>query len=150
VPGHRIAGWSRRGIGELRKSEGQAILEFVLVLPLVVTLVFVMVQFGIAFNNYLQVTDAARVAARAAAVARFKGDTPCNAAQGVIDGLNNKLHSNPDNPNDVLKLDPTCSTTCPPTPGATCSLKVTFPWSVSVPLISDGGTLSSTATEPIE
>ena len=142
MPEHRTAGWPRRLIRELKRTEGQAILEFVLVLPLVITLVFVIVQLGITFNNYLQVTDAARVAARAAAVARFNGDTPCNAAQKAVDNLN-----------DGLTFDvASCTSTCPSTPGANCSVTVSHGWNVSLPLlpISDGGDLTSTVTEPIE
>ena len=74
----------RRLLRKLERSEGQAMLEFVLVLPLIVTLVFVLIQMGLTFNSYLRVTDAARVAARAAAVARFNGQQPCVAAQAAV------------------------------------------------------------------
>ncbi|HZT15031.1 MAG TPA: TadE/TadG family type IV pilus assembly protein [Gaiellaceae bacterium] len=57
--------------------------EFVLVLPLVLILLFVLVQMAFDLNRYIKVTDAARIGARAAAVARFNpsgcasGDTTC-------------------------------------------------------------------------
>ena len=48
--------------------------EFAIVLPVLVLLVFGVIQFGIAFNNYLALTDAARAGARKAAVSRLSGD----------------------------------------------------------------------------
>ena len=42
---------------------GQAIVEFAIVLPLLLALVLGIVQFAIAFNNYLTLTDAVRAGA---------------------------------------------------------------------------------------
>jgi Flp pilus assembly protein TadG len=44
--------------------------EFALVLPLIVLLLFGVIQFGITFNNYISLTDAVRAGARKGAVAR--------------------------------------------------------------------------------
>ena len=44
--------------------------EFALILPILVLLLFGIIQFGIAFNHYLTVTDAARAGARKAVVSR--------------------------------------------------------------------------------
>ena len=72
---HKI--WSK-----LLRADGQAFVEFAIVLPILVLLVFGIAQFGIAFRNYLAITDAARVAARAAAVKRTS--SPCAAATTAI------------------------------------------------------------------
>ena len=48
--------------------------EFAIVLPILVVLLFGIVQFGILFNNYVTLTDAARAGARAAAVSRQAAD----------------------------------------------------------------------------
>lgn len=45
--------------------------EFALVAPLLLALVFGIVQFGIAFNNYLTLTDAVRAGSRQGAVSRL-------------------------------------------------------------------------------
>lgn len=131
-----IADSGRTAIRRLRPSEGQAILEFVLVLPLIVTLVFVLIQMGLTFNSYLRVTDAARVAARAAAVARFNNESPCAAAQAAV-------------PSD---LAPSVSCSGAGAPGTPFSVTVSKPWSIDLPLLplSDSGTLKSTATERLE
>ncbi len=44
--------------------------EFVIVVPVLLMLLFGVIQFGIVYNNYLQITDATRVGARKAAVSR--------------------------------------------------------------------------------
>ena len=63
--------------------------EFVIVLPIMLFLIFMIAYAGIGFERYSRVTNAARVAARAAAVARFDGLDPCSAAQDAAD---NAMH----------------------------------------------------------
>ena len=51
-----------------RQQDGAAAVEFALLLPLLVLLLFGIIQFGIAFNTRIQATNAAREAARAAVI----------------------------------------------------------------------------------
>jgi Flp pilus assembly pilin Flp len=51
-----------------RGEEGAAAVEFALLLPLLVMLLFGFIQFGTAFNTRIQATNAAREAARTAVV----------------------------------------------------------------------------------
>jgi Flp pilus assembly pilin Flp len=51
-----------------RDQEGAAAVEFALLLPLLVMLLFGMIEFGLAFNTRIQATNAAREAARRAVV----------------------------------------------------------------------------------
>src|ERR671914_357475 len=57
-----------------RSERGQSLTEFALVLPLLVVLLFGIIQFGITFNNYISLTDAVRAGARKGAVARHLQD----------------------------------------------------------------------------
>ena len=59
---------------DIRDEKGQALTELALVLPVLCLLLFAIVQFGIAFNHYLTLTDAVRAGARQAAIARFQAD----------------------------------------------------------------------------
>jgi Flp pilus assembly protein TadG len=68
------------GISRARREDGQAIVEFTLILPVFLGLVFIAIGYGITLNNYLRVTDLTRDAARAGAVARFTGNDPCDTA----------------------------------------------------------------------
>jgi Flp pilus assembly protein TadG len=58
----------------IRSERGQSMTEFALVLPLLVVLLFGIIQFGITFNNYISLTDAVRAGARKGAVARHLDD----------------------------------------------------------------------------
>jgi Flp pilus assembly pilin Flp len=51
-----------------REEDGAAAVEFALLLPLLVLLLFGFIQFGMAFNTRIQATNAAREAARAAVI----------------------------------------------------------------------------------
>lgn len=54
--------------------------ELAVVLPIIVLLLFGVIQFGIVFNNYVTLTDAVRAGARKAAVARNLGPAGAVAA----------------------------------------------------------------------
>jgi TadE-like protein len=66
-----------------RSEEGQAMVEFALVLPILLLLVMGIIQFGIVFNNYVTLTDGVRAGARQAAVSRTLAD-PVTAARQVL------------------------------------------------------------------
>ena len=68
---------------ELRNERGAAAVEFALVLPLLVLLVFGIVEFGRAYNAKVTLTHAVREGARALAVGE---DDP---AQVVLDAADN-------------------------------------------------------------
>jgi Flp pilus assembly protein TadG len=70
-------------MGTLRKitsESGQALTEFAVVMPLLFVLIFAIVEGGVMMNNYLQLTDAVRVAARTASVHGSEGQTAATAA----------------------------------------------------------------------
>jgi len=52
----------------IKSEKGASAVEFALILPILIMLVFGIVEFGIAFNNYITITHAAREGARIAAV----------------------------------------------------------------------------------
>ena len=52
----------------IKNEKGASAVEFALILPILIMLVFGIVEFGIAFNNYITITHAAREGARIAAV----------------------------------------------------------------------------------
>jgi len=58
--------------------------EFAIVLPFLCVLVLGILQFGITLNNYLTITDAARVGARQAVVTRLGGSTIDEARAAVV------------------------------------------------------------------
>ena len=59
----------------IRTNErGQTVAEFALVLPLLMLILLAIIQFGILFKDYLDLTDAVRAGSRHAAVMRLDPD----------------------------------------------------------------------------
>ena len=66
--------WWKRLIERFRQQEkGQSLVEFAMVLPIMLVLMFALVDFGRAFHTWLVVTNAAREGARAGAVQHDAG-----------------------------------------------------------------------------
>lgn len=70
----------RHGAGaRLRGEDGQALVEFAIVVPLLLMLVTGIIQFGLVFNKYITLTDAARNGAQTLAIGRGLSN-PCDPA----------------------------------------------------------------------
>ena len=59
----------------MKSEKGASAVEFALVTPLLILLVFGAIQFGRLYNNYIAVTHAAREGARLAAVGKYDEGT---------------------------------------------------------------------------
>jgi Flp pilus assembly protein TadG len=114
--------------------------EFALVLPLLVLLLFGVIQFGIAFNNYIALTDAVRAGARKAAVARHLSD-PEGAVKAQVEAAATDLKS--------ADLDVDVVSTWEH--GEDATVTATYPFSISLlGLVVKSGELESKATERVE
>jgi Flp pilus assembly protein TadG len=130
---------SRRKI-EIRSEQGQSITEFALALPILALLLFAVIQFGIAFNHYVTLTDATRAGARKAAVGRQLSN-PVNACQTAIRASAQNL--------DGSQLTTSCSSTWQP--GADVTVNATYPYQISLlGLVVKSGRITSTTTERVE
>ena len=58
----------------LKDERGQTMVEFAIVVPLLLVIVFGIFQFGVLYNDYVTLTDATRVGARKAAVSRHEAN----------------------------------------------------------------------------
>ena len=126
---------------EAQRDEGQALVEFGLVLPVLLLMILGLIKGGILFNNYLQLTDAARTGARQLAISRGQS-TPCGDAAnrliGSAGGLSGSgivisMSESPEAPTDPPNA--TYTTTGPPaqTPSAlTCPFTLTSGSAVTV------------------
>src|SRR3954463_2655891 len=74
-----------RRLRRLQNDRGQTAVEFALVTPVIIVLLLGIIQVGIAFHDYITVTDAARAGARKAVVDRFTGENTTQLAQHVRD-----------------------------------------------------------------
>ena len=124
-----------------RSDNGQAIVEFAIVLPVLVLLVFGIAQFGLAFHNYLAITDAARVGARAAAVKRTS--SPCAAANDRDPEHRLGRRSGP--------RSRAASRASPARMSATRSRsRSSYPYTIGLPGVSVSGNLTANAKERLE
>jgi Flp pilus assembly protein TadG len=123
-----------------KKEHGQAVTEFALILPVLALLLFGVIQFGIAFNNYLTVTDAVRVGARKAAVSRQAAD-PTGTTISQVRSAASDL--------DQSKLN--ISVTTDWVQGSDVTVSATYPYSISLlGMVVQSGQLTSSTTERIE
>jgi len=125
----RFAGWRRRLLRTTRRSrrtpaettgeDGQTLVEFIIILPIFLALLFIVVAYAVGLSNYDQVTDVARTGARAASIARFAGvGNPCTAATTAVNNAKGNL---------TLNGPVTCSCTpsiCTPTGSITVTVSV--------------------------
>lgn len=127
-----------------RGEDGQAAVEFALVTPLLIVLLFGIIQVGVAFHDYVTLTDAARAGARKAIVARFSGGDLTDAKQAVRDAASDL---------DQTKLGVDVADPAWGTPGSQVTVTATYPYSVNIPLLGLSilsGNLTATAKERLE
>jgi Flp pilus assembly protein TadG len=131
-----------------RKQEGQAMVEFALILPLLLVIVLGIIHFGVVLNNYVTLTDAVRAGARQAAVSR----TVANPTQATTDrvkqsaaGLDQsqlEITVTPYNPNDGTNTW---------VQGGDVTVEAKYPFSVRLlGWVVMSGHLKSTTTERVE
>ena len=131
-----------------RRQEGQAMVEFALVIPLLLLLIFGIIQFGMLFNNYLALTDAVRVGARQAAVSRTLPD-PVAATTTRLQGAATNLKVS----NLVITVDPYDPLTDTPTwaQGGDVTVKATYPYAINLfGMVVMSGRIESETTERVE
>jgi Flp pilus assembly protein TadG len=122
-----------RILRRIRQEDGQGMVEFAMVLPILMAVMLGIVQFGIIFNNYETLTDASRVAARRAATARFLGDNGASARQAAKNAASNLNLT--DAQIDISSCAPgtyPCTTQDWTTTGNEVTVKLTFPYSIKI------------------
>jgi Flp pilus assembly protein TadG len=125
----------------LKDERGQTFTELAMVLPILVVLILGIAQFGLVFNNYIALTDAARAAARKGAVSREAGQSADCEAAGYAAGTDLK------NPKTDFVVKCTSSWGI----GSDVTVTATYPWSVKLlDWQIKSGTLTTTVKERVE
>ena len=127
---------------QLRNERGQTLVEFALVLPILSLLLLGVIQFGIAFNNYITLTDAVRAGARKGAVGRHLQNPQAETVAAVRNAATDLKASD---------LQITVNSTW--TQGSDVTVTATYPYNIK--LLGFGvkitsGRLSSSTTERVE
>jgi len=124
----------------LKNQQGQSMTEFALVLPILVILLFGVIQFGIVFNNYITVTDAVRAGARKGAVGRHLQNPEAAVVQSVRNSANGL---------NLSDLNVTVASSWQQ--GEDVSVTGSYPYSISLlGLVVKSGRLTSTTKERVE
>ena len=106
-------------MGPKRKSErGAAVVELAVVLPILVLLLFGIIEFGRGYNAKVELTAAVREGARAAALS--SGD-PVVATRDAAPGLNTSAVA-------VTVVAP-----CPPSGTGNAKVKAAYPFTYAIP-----------------
>ena len=125
----------------LKDERGQTLTELAMVLPILLVLILGIAQFGLVFNNYIALTDAARAAARKGAVSREAGKSADCEAAGYAAGTDLK---NPKK--DFIVL---CNSSWGI--GSDVTVTATYPWSIRLlDWVVKSGTLTTTVKERVE
>jgi len=64
----------------IRNEEGQALIEFALSVPILLTILLGLFSFGLVLNNYLILTNAANASAQVLSISRGQAIDPCATA----------------------------------------------------------------------
>jgi Flp pilus assembly protein TadG len=122
-----------------RDDRGQSIVEFAIVLPILGLLIAGILQFGLAFRNYLAITDAARAGAREAVVHR---STACASARAAIQRTVSSTQWS------VISSRITCGPVGDV--GAPFTVSISYPFSIGVASVTKTGAFTASATERFE
>lgn len=115
--------------------------EFALVVPILCLILFAILQFGVLYNNYVTLTDAARIGARKAAVSRLETD-PVAATVAKVRGAASDL--------DLAKLEVAVTTTGWKH-GESVTVEARYPYKVDLlGFVLASGKLTSKTTERVE
>ena len=128
-------------IRRIRKHEqqGQTMVEFVLVLPILLVVLFGIIQFGITFKDYVTLTDAVRAGARTAAVSRFSADPVADTVARVKSA------------SDLNASKVAVAVTSTWVHGDDVIVTAKYPYSISLlGVVVASGDLSSSTTERVE
>ncbi|HEU5311961.1 MAG TPA: TadE/TadG family type IV pilus assembly protein [Candidatus Eisenbacteria bacterium] len=125
----------------MHEHRGQTLVEVAVALPVLLLVLFAILQFGIVFKNYLALTDAVRAGARKGAVSRQVAD-PVGTTKTAVR-------------NAATDLGPSLTVTVTPAApwvaGNDLTVKATYPFCIDVlHLVVRCGNLTSQTVEHIE
>jgi len=108
---------------KIKEERGQTMAELALVLPVLLVLLLGIAQFGVAFNNYISLTDAVRAGARVAAVSRNSSD-PAGACRARVLASAGSLNTT------ELGRNLSCTSTWDP--GSVVTVYADYPYDISL------------------
>ncbi|MFO0997098.1 MAG: TadE family protein [Alphaproteobacteria bacterium] len=149
----RISPWLARAMCE---RSGAAAVEFAIVAPMLLLVLTGIVQFGLTFNNYIELTNAVRVGGRQFAISR-SSSTPWSTSKTALTSSAVNLDATKITVtfkvnNTTCTSNSSCQTALAAAPGGSASVSATYPCDLTIMGIDfhPSCTLSSQNTEYIE
>lgn len=139
-----------------RDCAGSPAVEFALVGPVLLLLMFGIVTFGIAINNYIELTDAVRSGGRTLAISRSSSTPYTSTTSAITSSAPNltaaKINTTMTVNGTACASDSACSTALSTAAGGTLTVRATYPCNLTVMSVNyaPGCTLTATTTELIE
>jgi Flp pilus assembly protein TadG len=122
-----------------RDDNGQTMVEFALVLPILLVVLFGIIQFGITFKDYVTLTDAVRAGARTAAVSRYSSDPVADTVARVKNAA------------DLTPASVSVTVTSTWVHGDDVVVTARYPYAISLfGVVVSSGNLTSSTTERVE
>jgi Flp pilus assembly protein TadG len=139
---------ARRHVLRRRGEEGQAMVEFALVLPVLLLVLVAILKFGLTFENYLTLTDAVRAGSRQLAVGRGSANA-CTSATNLVQSSASGLNTANLTVTTSLTSPDTCTSL---TEGNAATVSATYPCDLTVLGINffPSCKLTASATERVE
>jgi Flp pilus assembly protein TadG len=123
------------------REEGQTMVEFALIMPVLLLVIFGIIQFGVLYNDYISLTDATRIGARKAATARYASD-PVGVTKTAVRNAAHDL--------DAAQLQINVNAAAW-SPGADVTVEASYPYELDIMgVVVHSGRLRSSVTERIE
>ena len=146
----------RASLNAAGDQRGAAAVEFALVLPMLLFVLFGIIQFGLTLNNYLVLTDGVRAGAREFAISR-SSTTPYSSSKSAV--TNSAANLTATSITITMRVngtacapDAACVTALSTASGGAALVTATYPCNLRVLWVdfASGCTLSSQTTELIE
>jgi Flp pilus assembly protein TadG len=132
----------------LKRQDGQAVVEFAVILPVLLLVLMSIYQFGQVFVNYMDVTSAGRGGARTAAVSRAAGT--CTVVDSLAIAAAKSSATDLNSSSLGVSVARTCTNNAY-AQGSDVTVTATYPYSISIlGLVVSSGNLSSSTTMRVE
>ena len=133
-----------------RREDGQAMIEFALIMPVLMLLVVGIIKLGVVYSHYITLTDAVRVGARQLSLSRGYPTDPCAAAVTRTINAANTLNLTA----GQITATPSPPDQCAPSgislQGSSVTLSATYPCELGIFGINIPCNLRASATESVE
>jgi Flp pilus assembly protein TadG len=138
---------------KMRDERGQSMVEFAIIAPVILMVLFGIIQFAIVFNHHLTLTDAVRAGARQGAVSRLPDPAAAAGAaeMRVRSAASASLDSTAGGPLTVDVTFTDIGGGSAVEQGGDITVRATYPYEIDIfgiPIMT--GTLNSETTERVE